>query len=181
MAPKPDPTDDPAKGKPDTKTDDADLGDGGKKALDAERKARREAEQKNKDLEARLAKLEDPNAKSEADQLKEQMAKLQEDLEEERILRLRTEVAAEKGLTAAQAKRLTGSTKEELEEDADDLLEAFPAPEKGDEDDSDGKPAAPRRPPTQRPTERLKPGTGTDEAPVEETDIKKLGARMFEG
>ncbi|MFG2292065.1 hypothetical protein [Streptomyces sp. NPDC048603] len=38
---------------------------------------------------------------------------------------LRVRVAAEKGLTAAQADRLRGSTREELEQDADDLLTAF--------------------------------------------------------
>jgi hypothetical protein len=38
---------------------------------------------------------------------------------------LRLEVATEKGLTAAQAKRLVGSTREELEADADELLDTF--------------------------------------------------------
>lgn len=42
---------------------------------------------------------------------------------------LRLEVAAEKGLTTAQAKRLVGSTRDELEADADELLETFKAPE----------------------------------------------------
>lgn len=40
---------------------------------------------------------------------------------------LRAEVAAEKGLTAAQAKRLVGATREELETDADELVETFKA------------------------------------------------------
>ena len=39
---------------------------------------------------------------------------------------LRLEVAFEKGLTPAQAKRLVGATREELEADADDILENFP-------------------------------------------------------
>lgn len=38
---------------------------------------------------------------------------------------LRLEVAAEKGLTTAQAKRLVGTTRDELEADADELLETF--------------------------------------------------------
>jgi len=38
---------------------------------------------------------------------------------------LRLEVASEKGLTPAQAKRLIGATREELEADADDLLATF--------------------------------------------------------
>lgn len=39
---------------------------------------------------------------------------------------LRLEVAFDKGLTPAQAKRLVGATKDELEADADDILEHFP-------------------------------------------------------
>ncbi len=38
---------------------------------------------------------------------------------------LRLEVASERGLTSAQAKRLVGSTREELEADAVELLETF--------------------------------------------------------
>lgn len=53
----------------------------------------------------------------------------------------RTEVAFEKGLTPAQAKRLQGETREELEADADELLEAWGAPaakdDDGDDDDED--------------------------------------------
>jgi hypothetical protein len=40
---------------------------------------------------------------------------------------LRMEVAIEKGLSTTQAKRLVGDTREELETDADELLEAFKA------------------------------------------------------
>ncbi|MEU8840225.1 hypothetical protein AB0D97_13990 [Streptomyces roseus] len=42
---------------------------------------------------------------------------------------LRMQVAADKGLTPAQAARLQGSTKEELEADADALAALFPAPQ----------------------------------------------------
>jgi hypothetical protein len=34
-------------------------------------------------------------------------------------------------------------------------------------------------PPGGKPREQLKPGNGDPDIPVEETDIKKLGARMF--
>jgi len=40
---------------------------------------------------------------------------------------LRLDVAFEKGLTPAQAKRLVGATREELEADADEILRDFPA------------------------------------------------------
>jgi hypothetical protein len=57
--------------------------------------------------------------------LTEQVSQLTRTAEEDRLARWRAEVAADKKLTAAQARRLTGTTKEELESDADDLLEAF--------------------------------------------------------
>lgn len=40
---------------------------------------------------------------------------------------LRLEVAFEKGLTPAQAKRLVGASREDLEADADEILRDFPA------------------------------------------------------
>lgn len=84
---------------PDAKPDDERLGDQGKKALEAERKLRRDAEARQHELQAKLDKIE---------------------AEE-----LRRDVATSKGLTSALAKRLTGVTKEELEADADELLETF--------------------------------------------------------
>ena len=56
---------------------------------------------------------------------------------------LRLEIAAEKGLTPAQARRLVGNTREELEADADELLEAFGAkkPESKPESGDDRKPS----------------------------------------
>lgn len=81
------------------------LGDGGKKALDAERAARREAERRLKDAEAKVAAME--------------------------LAEARREVASAKGLTAQQARFLTGDTREALETAADDLLAAF-TPQKQD-------------------------------------------------
>ncbi len=69
------------------------------------------------------------NDKTDAEKLREEMADVKANLEAERVTRLRLEVAAEKGLTPAQAKRLNGASKEELEADADELLTVFPAPE----------------------------------------------------
>jgi hypothetical protein len=80
-------------------TEDEQLGDGGVKALQAERDARKAADKRVKDLEAKIA------------------ARDREDCI--------AAVAKAKGLTEAQAARLAGSTKEELEADADALLEAF--------------------------------------------------------
>lgn len=75
------------------------LGDAGKRALEAERQARREAERAAREAQARLRELELANE--------------------------RRDVAAAKGLTDAQARFLTGTTREELEQSADELAEAF--------------------------------------------------------
>lgn len=142
------PTDKPADppadppGDPAPKPDDQ-LGDAGKKALAAERKRASDAE---KEL-ARYRKAEQEKADAEKSEL-QKAAEAREAAEkraadaETRALRL--EVAQEKGLTAAQAKRLQGSTREELETDADELLAAFPAPPA-----VPGKPAAPKPDPSQ--------------------------------
>lgn len=100
------------------------LGDAGKKALDSERREKRAAEKRANELEARLKEFE-------ARDLSEQERALKRAEEAETRLReieshaMRLEVASEKGLTPAQAKRLVGSTREELEADADELLDTF--------------------------------------------------------
>lgn len=156
--------------------DKPELGDAGKKALDAERKARRDAEQKAKDLENRLQAIEDKD-KSEVERLTEQVATLAKERDAAVGKADRLEVAVLKSLDEDQsrritsaAKRLTGTTREELEADAEEFLTAF-APSAPAEE---GKPA-----PSGKPQERLKPGNGDPDAPVEETDVKKLGERMF--
>lgn len=77
----------------------------------------------------------------------------------------RTRVALAKGLTPAQAKRLSGSTEEELTADADELLELF---KKDGDDGGQG--------PTRRPKEKLRSGAATDSSGDEETDPRKLAA-----
>src|SRR5690606_38203098 len=132
--------------------DDEPLGEGGKKALERERRARREAE-------ARLREVE---------------ATLERELAETRREALRLEVAMAKGLTAAQARRLAGNTREELEADADELLELFGGGRAGGSSatgDDD------RRPPRKRPTPDLRGGVDPTE-PVEDTDPAKLAARI---
>lgn len=102
---------------------DADkLGDPGKAALATERAARKAAE---KELAAfRKAEQDRKDADKSADE-KRTAAEARADAAELKATRL--EVAAEKGLTPAQAKRLIGSTREELEADADDIIATFPA------------------------------------------------------
>lgn len=111
-----------------TQDDTASLGEGGQKALAAERKARAAAEKtansaaKERDrLAARLQELEDRD-KSEAQKLAERAQTAETEAEKARTKLLRFEVASEKKLPASWANRLQGSTKEELEADAESLL-----------------------------------------------------------
>jgi hypothetical protein len=110
------------------------LGPAGKKALDAEREARKALEKQLADLAPlkQLAELirggeQAPSGKSEVDLLNEKFGRYEQDLAAEREARWRAEVAQEKGLTAQQAARLTGASREDLAADADALLALFPA------------------------------------------------------
>jgi hypothetical protein len=142
--------------KPDAKADESatdKLGDAGKKALDAERREKRAAEKRAGELEARLKEFEDRD-KSDLDKVTERATSAEERATKAEQALARLEVALEKGLTPSQAKRLVGSTREELEADADELLADI------------GKAGAPRQPrpdPTQgRPPARPEstPGLG---------------------
>lgn len=100
------------------------LGDAGKKALDAERREKRAAEKRAADLEARLKEFEDRD-KTESTRAVERAEAAEKALAAAESRALRLEVASEKGLTPAQAKRLVGETREELEADASELLDTF--------------------------------------------------------
>lgn len=124
-----------------------DLGDAGKKALAAEREARKAAEKE-------LAKYRKAEVdKADADKTEAEKRAASEARAEAAELRAtRLEVAHEKGLTPAQAKRLVGTTREELEADADEVLRDFPV-----------APAAPPKPtvPKPDPSQGPKPETRT--------------------
>lgn len=92
------------------------------------RKANKEAET----LRLKLQEFEDRD-KTEAQKLAERAEAAERRAAEFETSALRLEVAALKGLTPAQAKRLVGSTREELETDADELLTTF-KPTKGDDE-----------------------------------------------
>ncbi|MGW0933653.1 hypothetical protein [Streptomyces sp. NPDC002666] len=129
-----------------------DLGDAGKKALAEERRARREAEARLKELEPLAAKarqLED-SKKTEAEKLTEKFTTAEKRAADAEAKLLRLEVATAKGLTPAQAKRLVGATKEELESDADELLASFGGA--GTTEPGTKKPTG------KKPVEHLRPG-----------------------
>ena len=105
--------------------DDEQLGEGGKKALQTEREARKSAEKLATDLGERIKELEDAG-KSDDDKRTERFQQL-ETTEREQAVTItdqqgiieRYRIAAVKGLDLEAAERLRGKTKEELEADAD--------------------------------------------------------------
>jgi hypothetical protein len=143
-------------------TDDGDaLSEAGRKALDTERKARRDAENRLKELEP-LAE----EARKRADSEKSELTKVGEALTEERTARqraerslMRFEVAADKGVQPRHVRFLHGDTKEEVEASADALLAEIGS------GNGDMKPSMPGR-----PVERMasgKPSTAEeDEDPL---------------
>jgi len=107
------------------------LGDAGKKALDAERRAKAAAEKQAKaeskraeDLAKKLQQYEDAQ-KSEADKLTERATAAEKQAAEAQQELLRYRVARDKKIPALWVDRLRGGTQEELESDADQLLEAL--------------------------------------------------------
>lgn len=144
----PDPKDTPKDDKPD-------LGDAGKKALDAERKARRDAEAAAKKLADEIDELKGKD-KGDLERLTEKLtaAEKRADTAEANVTRF--EVAAAKGV---KARWLTGTTREELEAAADEYLTDHP-PATG------GTAAA-------KPTEDLKGGGDPTEEPTQ-SDPRKL-------
>jgi hypothetical protein len=68
----------------------------------------------------------DDNGKTDFEALTARLGQHEQELAKERLARFRVEVASEKGLSPAQAKRLNGATREELAADADEILQLFP-------------------------------------------------------
>lgn len=110
-------------GTEETNTSDQ-LGEAGKKALDAERRNAKAAAKERDALAARLQEFEDRD-KSEIQRASERAEAAEKRAADLEVRALRLEVASEQGLTTAQARRLVGETREELEADARDLLETF--------------------------------------------------------
>lgn len=153
------------------------LGDAGKRALAAERKRATEAERRAAELEAELQKARDKD-KPDIERLtgeRDAAAKRASDAE---TAMLKLSIGLDKGLTPAQARRLTGSTREELEADADELATAFGIGGGGNgggngagnssSDSGDGKT------PAGRPREQMPRGGADPTEEPEETDPAKL-------
>lgn len=124
---------------------------------------------KNADAAKRLADIEE-SQKTEAEKHQAARTKAEADLAASRRELTVLRVAMRKGLTEAQAKRLIGETEEELEKDADELLETFTAAKQADS-------GAKVTPPAARPREHLRSGATPGKEP-EETDPIKLAAAV---
>lgn len=143
---------------------DKPLGPGGEKALAAEREARKALEKRIAAL-APLEKLAEAlgggdvdKGKGEVEQLTERLAAQERAIAEERTARWRAEVQAEKGLTAVQAARLVGASRDELAKDADALLAAFGGTQQGGEQGGQGERRPGMRP---DPAQGARPGQKT--------------------
>jgi len=77
---------------------------------------------------------------------------------------LRYEVAFDLGLPRELADRLKGNTKDEMLADAEALVKLV---------------GAPKATPTRKPSEALRGGGGGGDAEPVETDLRKIGERMF--
>lgn len=124
------------------------------KALEAERKLRRDAEAKsaaNAEAAAKIQEIEDAT-KSETQKLTDKLARSESRNAELEAELIRERVARRHGLTDAQVKRLIGETEEDLDADALELLSMI-APEVEEEDEEEERHAAT----TPRPA--LKSGT----------------------
>lgn len=126
--------------------------------------ALKKANKEAADARKKLKDLEDKD-KSETDRAKSAEAEAVTRAEKAEAKALRLEVATAKGLSAAQAKRLVGTTQEELEADADEILESF-APA-----------TTTTAPPSRKPNADLKGGTDPTEEATE-TDPAKLAASV---
>jgi hypothetical protein len=100
---------------------------------------------------------------------------------EDEAMRLR--VAIRLGLNEVQSRRLVGSSEEELEADAKELLASFRPAEKDDDKSNDEEPEPPESERSEnsrrRPQERLRPGAVPDaDTEPEELDPRKLAASV---
>lgn len=113
------------------------LGDSGKKALDAERRRAATAEREAKALKARLDQLEAANL-SELEKAQKAAAEATARLAEFEKTTIRQRVALTKGVPADLVDRLRGDTEDEIAADADALMALVTAPKSPRPDPSQG-------------------------------------------
>jgi hypothetical protein len=116
---------------------ESDLGDAGKKALAAERAAKKAAEKQLNELTARLQEYENRD-KTEAERLAQRAEQAERERDALRVESLRARVAIAKGLPADLMEFLTAEDEDELIAQADRLMARLastePAPPRADTD-----------------------------------------------
>jgi len=132
---------------------------------------------KAKDEELTAAQAAQDTSKSEMDKIQEQITALTQRAEKAEHAAMVKDIAMSKKIPAALAGRLAGATQEELEADADQLIEALGLHK--DNGNSDLDEAKPEPGPFGRPTETLRPGASNveDEAPDYEKIAEKIASR----
>jgi hypothetical protein len=139
----------------------------------------------NKAAADKLAELEGAN-KSDVEKLTQRAEAAEGKLATAERDLLRVRVALRKGLNEIQARRLVGDTEDEMEADADDLLETFGGGKKADDADQEGRNRNDRNGNGggdgngRRPRENLRPGAKPDAKP-EELDPIKLAEAVPRG
>lgn len=164
-----DPDDDePTTAKPAQVDDDGDGTDWKAEARKWERRAKeshREA-QENSTAAQRLEELENAD-KSEAEKANARAVAAEAKAKAAERRALAAEVAAEKGLSMSVARRLVGETREELETDADELLESFGSKGEGgkvnDKGEGAGAATGTKSDAKRMPKEDLRPGASNDD------------------
>ena len=118
-----------------------------KRALDAERQAAKDAKAQARDLKRQLDEArEQINAlTSERDELKTKLGETEGRIPGLESKIMRYEVAAAKGLDLKLASRLNGSTREELEADADELVKLIGNGAPADDLDGGARETAPKK------------------------------------
>lgn len=118
-------------------TESQELGDGGKKALQAERDARKTAERTAAELSAKLKQFEDANL-SELERTKKAAEESAAELAKLRSENVRNKVAIDKGVPADLVEFLTGDTEGDIAAKADLLLARLNTPGTPKPDPSQG-------------------------------------------
>lgn len=131
----------------------------------------------NKKLEnhLKMQRTADASSKTELEKLTDRLTNAEKELEKTRMEALRLDIAAEKGLSKSQARRLLGTTREELEADAEDMREAFGIKDKSQGSETDAESTPQDRPARKvRPKEQLNSGAQTPKPETESEDPNKL-------
>ena len=160
-----------------TATKSEELGAAGKRALEAERKRARQAEKELKAIREQLKEREDAD-KSELERLQERAAQEEKRAEDAEAKVIRSEVAAAKGLSAAQAKRLVGSTREELEADADEMRTELGLNKDDEKKDDEKDESTDESVFGRKPEEKLRAGASNEED--EGPDAAKLADSILD-